>query len=271
LAVAGQSVYVLDRGRLYRGEFPGQDGGVLHLADAMPPGNRAGGWPIQELAYVTTSGTGVYAMDKALNLFHFAPDAGWRLTRAADDYVQDPGPMYTAVTTYSGQVYLLDPNQNQVWRMDSPTSLVRLLEQVIPWDFDTERLPDVRKGIALEVGREGIFVLTWDGRVLRLQQRRAAPGFLPQWSAAGAVAPSTLRPRALYQPPDDPNRLYVVDVGANRVVVLSAESGKYLGAYRVPTDLGAASAVAVVDGRLHVLAGSTLLVYPVSGGLAPLE
>lgn len=254
IVAAGDMLYVLADGALYRLSPAALNGEVAALEAALATGGRLSGPVVQELTDLAydEAAAALYALDKAGHLYRADLDSGVVTLdyRATNDPDQELTEQMLAVTVDdSGRPVLLDSAFGALWT---------------PADLETLELvgqaTDLTEAVDVEYTAGRYYVLLRDGSVVVVNQSTGAAMWrraegreltLSLWAsdALGAEA------------------LYLVDALGREVVALDASSGDLAGRYAFAfPDMGLLRDAALLDGRLFALADGDLYVYPGSPG-----
>jgi hypothetical protein len=205
LAVDGDTLYVVDSGRLLR----------LTVGESEPPlvmaapGDTVAGLPVQELADVAQSPDGsLLVADRSGEVMRYdVADESWHLVNWED--VAGTGSTYvTAVAANEDATYLLDTNHGHVWRVAGSRAT-----------FVVE-VPTSR-GVDLAVDDENVYVLLreWPGQRPQVIKYRG-----PDWAKAWTVSSGLDYPTSLCAVAD--GLLYILDSNERRVLALDTETGE---------------------------------------------
>ena len=205
LAVDGDTLYIVDSGRLLR----------LALGEAEPPvvmaapGDTVAGLPVQELTDLALSPDGsLLIVDRSGEVIRYdAVDETWH--RLDWETVAGTGGTYiTAVAADEDAAYFLDTNTGRVWRVSGSRAVI------------VAEVPSSR-GVDLMVDGENVYVLLreWPGRRPEVVKYRG-----PDWTKAWTVSSGLDYPSALCAVAD--GLLYVLDSNDRRVLALDTETGE---------------------------------------------
>ncbi len=226
--LVGNTLYLLDRGRdrLFAYALSGGRGEVTLVAEEgqEADGERIGG--LEDAFHVPPGGAraagAIVVVDGDRKLFEVAADRPPRLlaVRGADGWRDFQGAL-----GYNGNLYVLDPESDQIWRYFPTES-----------GYDSEP-----RGMLGETTIAGARSFAIDGRFFVA----GAPGWLTLFDATGETAlplegiePPLIEPSAIYATAEAKN-LYLADPRNGRIVVLD-KTGQFLRQY-----LGAAIAAPV--------------------------
>jgi hypothetical protein len=267
LVVHGQTIFILDPAEgwvtqigfslteegIIRGEEPftfvntGRevDGGVVgNLVDFVwvePGGSRmAGGLVILE------EGGGLVGYDPAWGGEGGEP----HLTRS----LLGTPKVSRAIDSFEGRLYILDPDENQIWRYDPQGDLYPDLPGHYFVVSPARSLADA-VDIAIDAN---VYVLHADGAIDKYLSGE------PQAFDTGGVPDGFKQPVALAVDQDGSSgRVYVADAGNKRVVVLEPD-GAFCAQFRTEEAFAALEALAVDEavGQFYVFSGGRLYVAP---------
>ena len=205
LAVDGDTLYVVDSGRLVR-----LTAGAAELPAVMAaPGDAVGGLTVQELSEVALSpDTSLLVVDRSGEVIRYdVTDETWH--RLDWEAVAGTGGTHvTAVAADEDATYFLDTNAGRVWRVTGGRA-------VVVAEFQSSR------GVDLAVDGESMYVLLreWPGRRPEVVNYRA-----PGWEKAWVLSSGLDYPSALCAVAD--GLLYVLDSNDRRVLALDTETGE---------------------------------------------
>ena len=248
LAAAGDALYAIADGALYRIPLPGlATTGPLTPTALLPVERRIDGYWVQELVYATIeAGSGdLLLLDKSNDVFRYTADGRWQMeSPAAPVPGQFPDPQYIAIHSQDGQLYALDSDLSRIWlpgRRGAPPRLYLshspLLTAV---DFYAES--DV------------FTVLTREGRLLRYRNGSYAGQYVPFPRTQPATWPAYLFSLGGGQ-------MGIVESEQRALLAVDNSSGAAL--WRAEFRIGGMQrlrAAAVISGALYAVAGPNLYI-----------
>lgn len=261
LVVLNNRAYLLDAGELVVLPLEAR----AQVQRLLPPGGQVGGFTVGEWIALSQSpdGDSLLILDKRGDLYRYDPASDlWSMVLVVDQRRSSPNQVPVAVTSFDGQIYLLDTAYSQVWRYaDDGTGEVGYLPgDQAPWGRVGTSF-DLTRGIAL--GSDGdLYVL--------LREGSSEPAGLARFRGFPAerverFAPELALPTYLYLEPSAESTLYVIDQGGHRLQELDRVTGEQVRSYAFAGRDPEIRAVYADMGRLHLATPGAIYLYPGTG------
>jgi murein DD-endopeptidase MepM/ murein hydrolase activator NlpD len=227
---------------------------ILVLKRIDPPalinnGLKAGpaGTPWQEFndCVYMPSRMSIIILDKSGDLFEYnVPKQTWGVFRANGPTQGSPDPDYISLCVAGDTIVVLDPERNEIWRINSHGKASRGFREVMPWRARAGD-PFVGDGLAIACDRE-FYVLKKHGQIVKFAG--TGEGISPE-SHLAYKQPHRMRPTRLILAGDDVKTayIYVVERENNRVTRIDRHSGASV-AFLFPANSNLRNLISTLDG-----------------------
>ncbi len=226
LSLAGDDLYFLDAGLLWcvaGGKALLSRPQRLCAERLQPAGARISGIPVQEFSSLVfcQGRDSLEILDKSGDIFEFSlRSKNFAVLRPNHPTTGSPDPEYIDMASLGGNLCLLDPERNQIWRY--PGASKQYFKEVLPWRLGPG-CASVADGIGIAFDG-ATYVLRRSGAISKYQAS-ASGGLAVQvpFPLQGVRAIKGVRPSRLYTRSDSP--LYIVERENNRVLSVDKKTG----------------------------------------------
>ena len=282
IVVAGERLYCLYRGDVYvtplASVLTGDENEPLPLENLLLPSRKVqANAQVRELLHISWDPASqlLICVDKSNDIYRYSPSTGrWAMEVEARNGPGMPDPHYVATAVADGRLFVLDYARNQIWhkRTGARVALASYFAKDVP-AWEVKKRPGAHNLITaidlVSTGPDELLALDEEGWL------RTFRGGLPADSKR-----ITLREKSTHlgaHPLDswadlavDPGYryAYVADSDNARVLAVHAPSGRVAREFVVVPENGRPSrthGIAFARGKLLVVAGNDLVVYPRDG------
>jgi len=198
---------------------------ILVLKRIEPPPVKTLGTPWQEFndCVYMPARQSIVILDKSGDLFEYnLSKSAWGVFRANGPSQGSPDPDYISLCVAGDTIVVLDPERNEIWRLNSHGKATRGFREVMPWRARAGD-PFVADGFAIAYDHD-FYVLRKHGQIVKFVA--SGEGFTQQ-SHFVYKQPHRMRPTRLIVAGDDvkTSYFYVVERENNRVTRIDRKSG----------------------------------------------
>lgn len=270
-------LYVLMRGQLmaYAQSDLFKPQNKLQATNLMPTANHLpSGEPIRELVDLASLNNQLVLLDKSNDVYQLDPGKkSWRMFFKSRNFTDQPDPHYIALESFGSRAYLLDYARNQIWRKTAdPAPVNRYFQREVPsWQIKAGD-PDLTEAIDFYIDGD-IYVLTRQGQIQIYSNGKVKQLKTVDLTKLEAPYQNIPAEKPLFQSlRGDKDFLYALDAANTRVIQIAKKppyAVKQWVFLSQDGEWGRMHDLQIHNGKLWLLAGNQVLMYPAKGNFDP--